>query len=78
MPLLPHGDAKLPVIANRLGLSQRTLARRLAMEGSNFSDVMESLKVDLARRYLADIDLSISQVAWLSVRLERGRYKQEA
>jgi hypothetical protein len=32
VPLLPHGDAKLPVIANRLGLSQRTLARRLAME----------------------------------------------
>ena len=30
VPLLPHGDAKLPAIARRLGLSQRTLARRLA------------------------------------------------
>jgi AraC-like DNA-binding protein len=65
VPLLPHGDANLSVIASRLGLSERTLARRLATEGLNFSDVLESLKVDLARRYLADNDLSISQVAWL-------------
>ena len=65
VPLLPHGDAKLPTIARRLGLSERTLARRLATEGLNFSDVLENLKVDLARRYLADNDLSISQVAWL-------------
>ena len=65
VPLLPHGDAKLSAIASRLGLSQRTFARRLAAEGLSFSDVLESLKVDLARRYLADKDLSISQVAWL-------------
>ena len=65
MPLLPHGDAKLPAIARRLGLSPRTLARRLAEESLNFSDVLENLKVDLAWRYLADEGLSISQVAWL-------------
>ena len=65
VPLLPHGDAKLSAIASRLGLSHRTFARRLAAEGLKFSDVLESLKVDLARRYLADNDLSISQVAWL-------------
>jgi AraC-like DNA-binding protein len=65
VPLLPHGDAKLPAIARRLGLSPRTLARRLAEEGLNFSDILENLKVDLAWRYLADKDLSISQVAWL-------------
>ncbi|MGA9891786.1 MAG: AraC family transcriptional regulator ligand-binding domain-containing protein [Xanthobacteraceae bacterium] len=65
VPLLPHGDAKLATIARRLGLSQRTLARRLAAESLNFSDVLENLKLDLAQRYLADKDLSISQVAWL-------------
>jgi AraC-like DNA-binding protein len=65
VPLLPHGDANLATIAGQLGLSQRTLARRLATESLNFSDVLENLKVDLARRYLADNDLSISQVAWL-------------
>ena len=65
VPLLPHGDAKLPAVARRLGRSPRTLARRLAEESLNYSDVLENLKVDLARRYLADKDLSISQVAWL-------------
>jgi AraC-like DNA-binding protein len=65
VPLLPHGDAKLDEVARRLGLGQRTLARRLAAENLTFSDVLESLKLDLARRYLAENELSISQVAWL-------------
>ena len=65
VPLLPHGRARLSEIARRLGVSQRTLARRLSAEGDTFSDVLESLKVDLAERYLADKDLSISQIAWL-------------
>ena len=65
VPLLPHGDAKLEAVARRLGLSERTLARRLAAEGLTFSNVLENLKVNLARRYLTENDLSISQVAWL-------------
>jgi AraC-like DNA-binding protein len=63
--LLPHGKANLEVVAHQLGLSQRTLARRLAVEGLNFSAVLGDLKTDLARRYLADNELSISQIAWL-------------
>ena len=65
VPLLPHGKAQAAEIAGRLGLSQRTLARRLAAEGVTFSEVLESLRSDLARRYLADDSLSISQIAWL-------------
>jgi len=30
-----------------------------------FSAVLESLRVDLARQYLSDPDLSISRIAWL-------------
>ena len=63
--LLPHGKAQAGEIARRLGVSQRTLARRLLAEGVTFSEVLESLKSHLAQRYLADLSLSISQIAWL-------------
>jgi AraC-like DNA-binding protein len=65
VPLLPHGNATLDAIARQLGLSQRTLARRLALERLTFSAVVDDLKCNLAERYLADDGLSISQVAWL-------------
>jgi AraC-like DNA-binding protein len=65
VPLLPHGTARADEIARRLGVSQRTFARRLSLEGLTFSDILESLRSDLAERYLSDEDLSISQIAWL-------------
>jgi AraC-like DNA-binding protein len=65
VPLLPHGKLRASEIAARLGLSQRTSARRLALEGLTFSEVLESLRSDLARQYLSDPDLSISRIAWL-------------
>jgi AraC-like DNA-binding protein len=65
VPLLPHGKVRASEIAARLGLSQRTSARRLASEGVTFSAVLESLRGDLARQYLSDPDLSISRIAWL-------------
>ena len=65
VPLLPHGCAHAGEIAKRLGLSQRTLARRLASETLTFSDVLQELRSDLAKQYLADRELSISRIAWL-------------
>jgi AraC-like DNA-binding protein len=65
VPLLPHGKARAGEIARRLGVSQRTFTRGLAAEGLTFSGVLESLRGDLARRYLAEKELSISQIAWL-------------
>jgi AraC-like DNA-binding protein len=65
VPLLPHGKARLGEVASRLGMSERTLARRLASEGVSFNVVLEELKFDLAKRYIRDMDLSISEIAWL-------------
>jgi len=65
VPLLPHGKVRASEIARRLGLSQRTSARRLASEGVTFSEVLVGLRRDLARRYLSDASLSISRIAWL-------------
>jgi AraC-like DNA-binding protein len=63
--LLPHGKAQASEVARRLGMSQRTLARRLASEGLTFVTVLRHLRSDLAKRHLADRDLSVSKIAWL-------------
>ena len=65
VPLLPHGNVQAGEIARQLGVSQRTLARRLIAEEVSFSEVLENLRSDLANRYLADPELAISQIAWL-------------
>jgi AraC-like DNA-binding protein len=64
-PLLPHGKAGASEVARRLGMSQRTLARRLSSKGVTFSGIMEELKANLAKSYLKEEDLPISQIAWL-------------
>jgi len=65
VPLLPHAEVRIGEIARRLGLGERTLARRLKEEGLTFSALLGRLRHDLADRYLADGGTSISQIAWL-------------
>ena len=63
--LLPHGEMHFDAVAAELGMSGRTLARRLAAEGHSFSKILDGLRSALARRYLAESDMSISEIAWL-------------
>jgi len=65
VPLLPHGQAKMGEIAKRLGVSGRTLMRLLASEGFTFSGILDALRLDLAKSYLREQNLPISEVAWL-------------
>jgi AraC-like DNA-binding protein len=52
-------------VARSLGMSKRTLARRLSDEGLNFTEVLQQLRRNLAVRYLDDPKLHISKIAWL-------------
>jgi AraC-like DNA-binding protein len=63
--LLPHGEMHFDAVAAQLGMGGRTLARRLASEGHSFSNILDGLRSALARRYLAESDMSISEIAWL-------------
>lgn len=76
VPLLPHGKARADEVARRLGTSGRTFARRLSSEGLTFSELLESLRHDLARRYLAEGELSVSQIAWLLGYQEVGAFSR--
>lgn len=64
-PLLPHGQGRLSEVAARLGVSIRTLERRLAEEDVSFLDVLDNLRFELAKRYLQEPNLPISEIAWL-------------
>jgi AraC-like DNA-binding protein len=64
-PLLPHGEAHLDGIAQKLGVSRRTLARRLAAENVCFGDVLSELRSELARKYLTEPGMQIAEIAWL-------------
>lgn len=65
VPLLPHGEANASEVAQQLGVSRRTFVRRLSAEGLTFSELLKALRLGLAKRYLADNDLRLSQIAWL-------------
>jgi AraC-like DNA-binding protein len=64
-PLLPHGRPRADEIARQLGMSLRTLERRLWSEGLTFDGILSELRCDLAKRYLREGDLPISKIAWL-------------
>jgi AraC-like DNA-binding protein len=63
--LLPHGKAKAENVAETLALSLRTLARRLADEGTTYGDVVDQLRRSLATQYLKEPGMSLAQIAWL-------------
>jgi AraC-like DNA-binding protein len=64
-PLLPHGEATIENVAQRLGVSTRTLARRLATENVTFVEVLSELRLELAKRHLQEPRRKIAEVAWL-------------
>ncbi|MDQ0322847.1 AraC-like DNA-binding protein [Pararhizobium capsulatum DSM 1112] len=64
-PLLPHAEARAKTVAHRLGLSERTFARRLAKEDLSFGEILDEMRRDLAVRYLEEKSLQTSQIAWL-------------
>jgi AraC-like DNA-binding protein len=63
--LLPHGRVLTEDVARGLGMSRRTLARKLAAEGTSFNEILQDLRRDLAVRYLDDRKLHVSKIAWL-------------
>lgn len=59
-----QGDPSIGRVATRLGLTPRTLQRRLEAEGLAFQDVLEQLRREMALRYLAS-PLSLTEISAL-------------
>jgi len=61
---LRSDDAGVDAIAKRLGLTGRSLQRRLEDEGTTFKQVREDVRRELAQRYLDD-GLAIAEISFL-------------
>lgn len=62
---LRAGDVSMTGIARQLATSVATLRRRLSDEGTSHSDLLDEVRRELAEKYLADMTLAISEVAFL-------------
>ena len=63
-PAFRSNDAQIDRVARKLGLTARSLQRRLKDEGSSFQEIREGAKRVLAQRYLDD-DLAITEISFL-------------
>jgi AraC-like DNA-binding protein len=52
------------IIAEMLGMSSRTLQRKLDEEGTSYKDLLNELRVELALYYLQNTDLSLESIAY--------------
>jgi AraC-like DNA-binding protein len=62
---IKQGEPNVERLATRLNMSGRTLQRRLADLKTSFQEVLDLVRFDLARAYLKDVRLDVSQVAYL-------------
>lgn len=62
---LATGNPGATHIARRLGLSTRTLGRKLEREGTTFKDLLDETRKQLALQYVGGHDFSLSEVAVL-------------
>ena len=63
--LVVEGDSSVERLAHSLGWSVRTLQRRLAAQGLNYSDVLAQVRKTLALNLLENPSLGISQIAYV-------------
>lgn len=62
---LPAGRVNVDVIADKLHMSRRTLARKLKEENTTFQDLLENIRKNLATSYLQQEKFCINDIAFL-------------
>ena len=62
---LPDGEPRRSKIAAILGMSERTLHRRLAAEGTSFQRLLDDTRRELAQHHLGQREVSLADAAYL-------------
>jgi AraC-like DNA-binding protein len=62
---LPGGALTIDSLAAELGISRRTLQRRLSALGASFKSILQDVREEQSRRYLDDPRLAVTEIALL-------------
>jgi AraC-like DNA-binding protein len=63
-PYLAQGHPPLSLVAEIIGMSERSLQRRLAQSGSTYSQIVQDARFSIASELLTDSDLNIADIAF--------------
>ena len=63
--LLGSGSCTIDRVAQHLGIDRRTIHRRLVSEGQTFSGIVDTVRRELAERYMKDRNRSLVEVSSL-------------
>lgn len=74
--LLPTQRCALPLIAEQLGMRERSLQRRLADNDLVFEDMVERARQELAELYLAEANMPMAQIAGLLGYAEQSSFNR--
>ncbi len=65
LEMLPSGESSVGAVSRKLGISSRTLQRRLSQEGGSFQGVLNQTREDLAKHYLGNSTMSGAEISFL-------------
>ena len=71
---LADGEPGRALVARTVGMSERTLQRRLGQDGTSFRQVLDQLRRDLAERYMEQSTLSLAEIAYLLGFSDQGSF----
>lgn len=63
--LLSNGKVTLARVASQLGDNERSIQRRLAAEGTSFSDILDQVRVETVMKYIDNPDVNISDMSMM-------------
>ena len=66
MSRLARGESDIELVARDLGMSSRTLQRRLAAAGLSYHELLDRARRETAEKCIADSSLSIGEIAYIT------------
>ena len=62
---IANDDARIASVASSLNMSPRSLQRKLNAENTSFRHILRQCRIELARQYVSNTDLSATQIAYM-------------